>query len=172
MAKKNANNNKATEQVVEAVAQENTINMSAAEMAAKLAADYEVENKKAQERQKGQSLPMRDIVEGVDMLMDAAGKNSAAIGWLVERVPKLLAVKYAEMGNSTNLIAVRMGHQVKNMPNNEVRALREGQLKHMLDPKTKDNFYRRIYNMGFRGIEKRFELQEGSLVRKVVQEEA
>lgn len=168
MAKK-TQNNKATVEVAKAEVQENnTMDVQAA--AFDLVREFEMENAKAHETQRGQSLPMRDIIEGVDMLMDAAGATKASVRVLAEKVPKLLAVKYAAMGNSTNLVAVKVGHVIKEIPNDELRSLREKQLAHMQDPKTKDNFYRRIYNIGFRKEGKRFELDAGDLVRKKITE--
>jgi len=161
MAKKN-HNTQVAPATVEAVEQET---MTVQEAAFNLVREFEMECAKAHEQQRGQSLPMRDIIEGVDMLMDAAGVKKASVRVLAEKVPMLLRVKYAAMGNSTNLMAVKMGHQIKEMPNVEVREMRERQLAHMLDPKTKDNFYRRIYNIGFRGEAKRFSLDNGDLVR-------
>lgn len=162
---KKTQNTKTTEKVVEAAVQENnTTDVQAA--AFDLVREFEKECAAAKAKQRGQSLPMEDIMEGINLLMDAAGVSRASVSVLAEKVPKLLAVKYAAMGNSTNLLAVRMGHVVKEMPNNEVRELREKQLAHMLDPKTKDNFYRRIYNVGFNGRAGKFGLDNGDLVRK------
>jgi hypothetical protein len=162
MAKKN-HNAPVANATTEVVEQENFVSIDAAALS--LMEQFEMENAKAHEKQRGQSLPMKDIIEGVDMLMDAANAKRASVRLLAEKVPMLLRVKYAAMGNSTNLVAVRMGHVIKEMPSNEVRELRERQLGHMMDPQVKDNFYRRIYNVGFRGIEKRFTLDNGDLVR-------
>ncbi|HPS39487.1 MAG TPA: hypothetical protein PL124_08765 [Candidatus Cloacimonadota bacterium] len=161
MAKKN-NNTQVAPATTEVEVQEN---ITVEQAALSLVQQFEAECAKAHEQQRGQSLPMRDIIEGIDLLMDAAQVSKASVRVLAEKVPMLLKVKYAAMGNSTNLMAVKMGHVIKEMPNNEVRELRERQLAHMLDPKTKDNFYRRIYNVGFRGEGKRFSLDNGDLVR-------
>jgi uroporphyrinogen-III synthase len=163
MAKKNNNHQVAdASATTEEVVQEN---ITVEQAALSLVQQFEMECAKAHEQQRGQSLPMRDIIEGIDLLMDAAQVSKASVRVLAEKVPMLLKVKYAAMGNSTNLMAVKMGHVIKKMPNNEIRELRERQLAHMLDPKTKDNFYRRIYNVGFRGEGKRFSLDNGDLVR-------
>lgn len=168
MARKNNNTQVAdVSTTVEAVETVNmNMNMTVDEVALSLVQMFEEENAKAHEKQRGQSLPMRDIVEGVDVLLNAAGVDRASIRVLADKVPKLLAVKYAQMGNGTNMVAVKVGHVIKEVPNDELRAMRETQLNHMLDPKTKDNFYRRIYNIGFRGEGKRFETENGDLVRK------
>ena len=130
-----------------------------------LVADYEVAEKAAKEQKRGQSLPYREIIEAVDTILDAVGKNEGVISHLTTLVPKLLRMKYQAMGNSTNLVAVRIGNVVREVPNDQLRDLRLAQLDHMTDPKVKDNIYRRIYGLGYRKEFKRFELRDGMLVR-------
>jgi hypothetical protein len=127
---------------------------------------YEAECLAAKSHQKGQALPNADIMWAVDTLFDAVGINQGPVRDVLDKkVPALLKMKYAQMGDSTNLVAVKVGHIIKEIPNNELRELRERQLAHMQDPKTKDNFYRRIYGLGYRKEQKRFEIREGDLVR-------
>jgi hypothetical protein len=147
----------------EAVAQEN---MTMEDVARELVMAFEMECKAAHEKARGQSLPYKDIVWAVDTLLDAVGADRGAVSVLEKKVPLLLAAKYKAMGDATNLVSVKIGSVIKQMPSNELRKLREGQLAHMQDPKVKDNFYRRIYGLGFRKEFKRFELDNGDLVRK------
>ena len=167
MSKKNVK----TVQVVKAAEQENAVEITEGfdlkQYASELVSALEVENKAAHEKARGQSLPYADIVEAIGMLFDAANTDRAAVSVLADKVPKLLALKYKAMGNATNLVPARVGGTIVMMPANQLRELREGQLAHMMDPKVKDNFYRRIYGLGYRKEFKRFELQNGDLVRKV-----
>jgi hypothetical protein len=139
--------------------------------ARKLTLTMEMETAKAHEQARGQGLPYRDIIWAVNFLMDAAGVNRAAVQVLSDKVPQLLKVKYAQMGNGTNEVVEKVGSKMVTMKNNELRALREAQLAHMQDPKVKDNFYRRIYGLGYRKEFKTFELKDGDIIRKVKTEE-
>lgn len=154
-------------QPVESVAtQQEEVVEDVEQFASELVRAFEIECKAAHEKARGQSLPYRDIIWAVDMLLKAAGTDRAPVSLLAEKVPKLLEVKYKAMGDSTNLVAVKVGSQIREVPNNELRQLRQGQLAHMMDPKVKDNFYRRIYGLGFRKEFKRYELSGSDLVRK------
>ena len=134
--------------------------------AQELVAAFEMECEAAHSAARGQALPYADITWAVDTLFDAVGVDKGAIKVLADKAPKLLAVKYAQMGTSTGLVTVKVGSKMVTMANDQLRSLRESQLAHMKDPKTKDNFYRRIYGLGFRKEFKRFELRDGDLVRK------
>jgi hypothetical protein len=126
---------------------------------------FELEVQRAQERQKGQSLPYADIIEGVDIILSEAGTDKAPTNLLAEKVGKLLAFKYSHMSDAHNTVTARIGSRVVNMEACALKALRLEQLKHMLDTKVKDNLYRRIYGLGYRKEFKRFELVDGQLRR-------
>jgi hypothetical protein len=135
------------------------------EFVTQLVADYEIAEAAIKEQKKGQSLPYREIIEAVDTILDAVGKDRGVISHLVQLSAKLLKMKYESMGDSTVLVPVKTGSVIRQMPQDQLRDLRLAQLAHMTDPKVKDNMYRRIYGLGYRKEFKRFDLQDGMLVR-------
>ena len=130
-----------------------------------LLADYERLEASVKEHQAGLSLPYREIMEAADLMFDTVQKEALNLEIMVKVVPKLLAEKYRLMGDNTNIVVVKEGHSMREYKNNELREKRERQLAHMMDPKTKDNMYRRLYGLGYRKEYKRFELREKDLVR-------
>jgi hypothetical protein len=173
MSKGNRQVLKQRENVVTPPAEVVTQATTVQDYARELVQAFELEVQHARERQKGQSLPYRDIIEAIDIIFDEVLLDKAPTNLLAEKVGKLLAFKYAHMSEAHNDVTARIGSRVVSMEACQLKALRLEQLKHMLDPKVKDNLYRRIYGLGYRKEFKRFDLVDGQLHRisKPVKEE-
>ena len=156
---------KQRENVVTPPAQAVTQAETMEDFARELVQAFELEVKAAKERMRGQSIPYADIIEGVDMIFDQVQVDKAPINLLADKVDKLLEFKYSKMSDAHNTVIARVGAKVVEMEACNLKALRIGQLKHMRDPKVKDNLYRRIYGLGYRKEFKRFDMIDGSLHR-------
>jgi len=139
--------------------------MTEEEFLAKIKADFVAEIASHEHREKGISVPYEDIITSVKTVLEAAGINEAPVSDLKDKVVDLLAIRYAAMSNGTFEVTIRVGKKLITMPANEIKALRLKQLQHMKESKT-DNFYRRIYNLGFRKEYKEWGLNGANLVWK------
>jgi PHP family Zn ribbon phosphoesterase len=163
---------KQKQDVVPATAKVVTQATTVEEYALEILQAFELEVQTAKERQKGQSLPYKDIIEAVDVVFDTVQSDKSPIALMADKVDKILTFRYDHMSDAHNTIAARIGNRVVEMEACQLKALRKEQLKHMQGAKT-DNLYRRIYGLGYRKEFKRFDLVDGSLHRlsKPVKEE-
>jgi hypothetical protein len=136
------------------------------EFANELVMAFEKEVANAKTRAKGMSLPMQEVISAIDTIYDHAQADRSPVKLMADKVSKLLEFKYSKMSSTaTNEIAVHLNQRTTMMvPENELKAMRLSQLKHMRESKT-DNLYRRIYNIGSRAEYGRFDIVESMLVR-------
>ena len=162
------NKQKQVEAVVETVIvpQETTQAENVKEFASEILAAFEKEVASCKTRQIGMGLPMNEVIKTLDLIFDTVQTDRAPVKLVAAKVAELLAFEYGKLAaDSTREITVRLNSKTTmTMPENELRALRLAQLKHMKESKT-DNLYRRIYNIGSRQEYGRFDAHASMIIR-------
>lgn len=146
--------------------QETTQAENIQEFASEILSAFEKEVASCKTRQIGMGLPMNEVIETIDLIFDTVQVDRAPVKLIASKVADLLAFKYGKMAaDSTQDITIRLNAKTTmTMPENELRALRLSQLKHMKESKT-DNLYRRIYNIGSRQEYGRFDANKSMIIR-------
>lgn len=146
--------------------QETTKAENIKEFASEVLASFETEVQNCKTRQIGMGLPMNEVIEALDLIFDTIQSDRAPVKLVAPKVAAILKFKYSRLSEtSTADISVRLNSKTTIiMAENDLRALRLSQLKHMQESKT-DNLYRRIYNIGSRQEYGRFDAANSMIIR-------